>query len=159
MLSALQLVTVLIASMICAPVSQKSKGPNSGQDSPCPSEISGDLSQFDLAQCWEREHKKTDVHLNALYSKLVDFMVKDIAADRRKNDTEILKVDEVSLQDLKRTEGLWLRYRDSQCEAAQQQYEGGSAAPMIWHMCMVRVTNHRIGELKSVYEMPNRKLE
>jgi uncharacterized protein YecT (DUF1311 family) len=156
---ALQIVTLLAASTIHASVPQKAEVRAASQHKPCPTEISGDLSQADLTQCWYRQYKKTDAHLNALYRRLLDSMTKELAVDRRKNDTEITKLDETSLLDLKRTQHVWLRYRHSQCDAAEQQYNGGSAAPMVWEECMVDVTNHRIDELKDAYETPNRRLE
>jgi len=159
MLNTLQLVMLLLFAMMCGPTPQKPhKATSNVQDAPCPREMSGDLSQFDLDQCWERKYKKADARLNAVYRKLLDLMAKDVAADRQ-NDTDGMKTDETSLLHLRRTHRLWLSYRQSQCDAAKQQFEPGSAAPMVWAQCMVDVTNHRIDELNAAYEAPKRKLE
>jgi uncharacterized protein YecT (DUF1311 family) len=52
-----------------------------------------------------------------------------------------------------------MSYRDIPCEAAAQQYEGGSVASMIYSQCLTTLTEHRRADLKSVYEDGDRKLD
>lgn len=155
MLGVFQLAVPLIIAMFYGPMPQAPKALTPIQEDPC----SKAMTQSDLNECWGQQYKKADAHLNAIYRKLLDFMTKDLAVDRKQNDTDMVKFDETALQDLRKTERLWIRYRDSQCDAAGQQIDGGSMTPMVGAMCLTEVTNHRINELKDAYENPNRTLE
>jgi uncharacterized protein YecT (DUF1311 family) len=86
-------------------------------------------------------------------------MAKDLATDKYHNDLDMVKFDETAIEDLKNTERPWIRYRDSQCDAAEQQIDGGSMASMVGAICLTEVTNHRTDELKDARENPSRTLE
>jgi uncharacterized protein YecT (DUF1311 family) len=150
-----QFVAVLMLSLFAAPVPQMSKQSNTVESEPCAKA----MTQMDLDDCWGRQYKKADAHLNLIYRKVLQMMEKDIARDKFQKDADMLPLDQTALLDLKKTERLWIRYRASQCEAAQQQNAGGSMAPMTWAICMMDVTEDRVKELKDTYETPDRKLE
>jgi uncharacterized protein YecT (DUF1311 family) len=70
-----------------------------------------------------------------------------------------VQYEKAAVENLKQAERAWLGYRDIQCKAAGQQYEGGSMRPMIESQCLTALTEHRIADLKSVYEDEDRKLD
>ena len=146
---------LLTVTFLTAPTSQKPERPSAVQADPCAKA----MSQRDLNACWGQQYKEADAHLNATYRKLVALMEKDLARDSQQNYADMVKFDETALLDLKKTERLWILYRDSECDAAEQQIDGGSMAPMTWAVCMMDVTEDRIKELKDTYETPDRKLE
>jgi uncharacterized protein YecT (DUF1311 family) len=113
-------------------------------------------SQADMNDCYGREYQKDDARLNRVYHKAMDFLQKDLA---QATDQDLKKWAQTAIDDLKAAELAWIKYRDLQCEAAGQQYEGGSIRPMIHSMCLSMTTEHRIDELKQAYENDNRKLE
>jgi len=154
MLRAFQLCVLLII-MLHHTAPQKPSPARPVQEDPCAKA----MSQFDLDECWGQQYGRADAHLNALYRKLLGLMEKDLINDKQQNDVDMVKFDETALLDLKKTERLWIRYRDSQCDAAAQQIDGGSMAPMTRSICLMDATNHRIDELKDAYETPDRKLE
>ena len=65
----------------------------------------------------------------------------------------------MAIDELKAAETAWIKYRDLQCEAAGQQYEGGTIRLSVENMCMSMTTEHRIQEIKQAYEDGERKLE
>ncbi|HKF51567.1 MAG TPA: lysozyme inhibitor LprI family protein [Candidatus Acidoferrales bacterium] len=146
----LQFVT-LTAFLLVAPATQKSKRAISSKD-PCATA----MTQADLNECWAQQYKKADAHLNSIYKTLLELMKNDLVRDGKLNNADMVKFDETALLDLKRTERLWIRYRDSACK---QQIGSGSMAPMTGAICLMDVTNDRIREIKDAYETPDRKLE
>lgn len=140
---------------IAAPSSQGTKGRSAIQVDPCAKA----MTQSDLNLCEGQQYKKADARLNAIYRKLVGLIETDLARDKQQKYADIVKFDETALVDLKKTEHLWIQYRDSQCDAAEQQIDGGSMAPMTWAICMTNVTEDRINELKDAYANPDRTLE
>ena len=78
---------------------------------------------------------------------------------RRERDDARAKQAETAVEKLRAAEMAWIHYRDLHCDAVKQQYEGGSIAPLEWSTCMTETANHRIAELKSGYEIGDRKLE
>src|SRR5215467_12437390 len=94
------------------------------------SECANANTQQEMNQCSEKEHQEAEAMLTALY--------RQIAADlsRGKDPTALVK--------LRTAEGAWRRYRDLHCEAARNQFKGGSGSAMIWSDCMTGVTLNRI---------------
>jgi len=150
-----QFVLAVVIAFLASPFTQNSKQSTSTQKGPCAKA----MTQTDLNTCFAQQYKKADAHLNAVYGKLLELMMNDLARDKRQNDADMVRFDETALLDLRKTERLWIRYRDSECDAAEQQIDGGSMAPMTGAICLMQVTNDRIKELKNTYETPDRKLE
>jgi uncharacterized protein YecT (DUF1311 family) len=70
-----------------------------------------------------------------------------------------VEYEKTAIASLREAERTWISYRDIQCKAAAQQYEGGSAAPMIYSQCLTTLTEHRTADIKSIYEEGDRKLD
>lgn len=99
-------------------------------------------TQLELNQCYGEQFRKADARLNNVYANLLKQMK-----------------SEAAIQKLRVVEKAWIHYRDLHCEAAKDEYEGGSMSPMVWAQCMATTTEHRIEELKAAYESGERKLE
>jgi uncharacterized protein YecT (DUF1311 family) len=72
---------------------------------------------------------------------------------------QYMKGDQKAISTLKQVERAWISYRDLQCKAAVQDYEGGSIESAIKLDCLTTLTEHRIAEMKSIYENDGRKLD
>jgi len=112
-----------------------------------------------MNDCAAFEYKRADEHLNEVYRKATQYMTDDLARAQQHGDQRQIKYEETAIARLKEAERAWLSYRDIQCKAAGQQYEGGSMSPMIYSQCLTTLTEHRTADLKSVYEDGDRKLD
>jgi uncharacterized protein YecT (DUF1311 family) len=86
----------------------------------------------------------------------MEYLQEDLA---HATDQDLKKSAQTAIDDLKAAELAWVKYRDLQCEATGQQYEGGSIRPTIYSSCISMLTEHRIEEIKAAYENGERKLE
>ncbi len=116
-------------------------------------------TQRQMDDCASSEYKRADARLNKVYRKAVQYMTDDLERARKQHDQKQTKYEETAIASLKEAERRWISYRDIQCKAAAQQYEGGSMAPMIYSQCLTKLTEHRTADLKSIYEDGDRKLE
>jgi len=104
-----------------------------------------------MNQCSGEQYSKADARLNSLYTKLTSLLEKDAATDRPKRKTGGKEQRQTAIQKLRAAERAWIQYRDLHCDAARDQFEGGSMSPMVWTDCMTKITDHRIDELKDAY--------
>ena len=102
---------------------------------------------MEINQCSAEKYHKADALLNDLYSKLARQFQADIQEWTQKHNAD---------QTLYETNGLQ-KLRALHCEAPRQRVEGGSISPMVWADCMTEVTEHRVMELKSAYELESKK--
>ncbi len=86
-------------------------------------------------------------------------MTDDLARAQKEGDQKQIKYEETAIASLREAERTWISSRDIQCNAAAQQYEGGSMAPMIYSQCLTTLTEHRTADLKSIYGDADRKLD
>ena len=91
-------------------------------------------TQLELNQCFGKEFRKADAQLTSIYSNLVK------------------QRQAAAVEKLKAAQKVWTQYRDLHCEAARDEYEGGSISPMVFAQCMATTTRHRIEELKAAYD-------
>ena len=108
----------------------KSRAKQKPQSGPC----NAARTQLELNQCFGEEFRKADAQLKNIYSRLVEH--RQVAA----------------VEKLKAAQKVWTQYRDLHCEAARDEYEGGSISPMVFAQCMTTTTRHRIEELNAAYE-------
>ena len=116
-------------------------------------------SQRQMDDCAGFQYRQADARLNKVYRKAMQYMKDDQTRAETKSDQRQVEYEKTAIASLKQSERAWLAYRDLQCKAAGQQYEGGSMGPMIESQCLTTLTKHRIADLKSVYEDGDRKLE
>ena len=117
------------------------------------------ISQRQMDDCAAFQYKQADAHLDKVYQKAVQYMTDDLAQAQRRGDQKQTKYEETAIESLREAERTWISYRNIQCKAAGQQYEGGSMAPMIYSQCLTTLTEHRAADLKSIYEDGDRKLD
>lgn len=82
-------------------------------------------TQIDMNECAHLDFKKADAQLNKLYKELMATLEPE-----QKNS-------------LKRTQQLWLKYKDAQCEYESDEFKGGSIAGLIFSSCQQRITQQR----------------
>jgi uncharacterized protein YecT (DUF1311 family) len=116
-------------------------------------------SQRQMNDCAAFQYGQADAQLNKVYSKAMEYLANDQDRAEKQGDQRQLEYEKTAIESLKQAERAWLSYRDLQCRAAGQQYEGGSMRPMIQSQCLTTLTEHRIADLKSIYEDGDRKLE
>ena len=116
-------------------------------------------SQRQMDACARFQYRQADARLHKVYQKAMEYMTNDQSRAEKNNDQHQVQYEKAAVENLKQAERAWLSYRDIQCKAAGQQYEGGSMRPMIESQCLSALTEHRIADLKSVYEDGDRKLD
>lgn len=90
-------------------------------------------SQAEMNICSAKKLKAADEELNRVYNRL----------------TSVLSEDAAQRDRLKTAETAWIKYRDDNCEYESAVYEGGSIRPLIYNLCMERMTKARTAELRS----------
>ena len=152
-LSSAMLLLVICAASI-AQEGEKGGG-QAGHGDPC----AAANTQMEMNQCSDEEYKKADAHLSAVYKNLSAMLQQSADDAKQQKDDALARQAEMAVQKLRAAQNAWTQYRVLQCDAVRQQFERGSIAPLEWATCMMETTNHRIAELKSGYEIGDRKLE
>jgi uncharacterized protein YecT (DUF1311 family) len=129
--------------------------PAASQEGPCDKA----MSQAEMNMCSGEQYRKADVRLNTVYAKALALMQQSLSDARGRNDKQQEAYEQTAIEKLKAAERAWIQYRDLHCDAAGQQYEGGSMRPMVVSDCLKQTTDHRIEEIKQAYEDGDRKLE
>lgn len=112
-----------------------------------------------MDKCADFQFKQADARLNKVYGRALNYMSDDLARAEKRGEKKQIQYEQTAIASLEGAERAWLSYRDIQCKAAGQLYEGGSMAPMIYSQCLTILTEHRIADMKSIYEDGDQKLE
>ena len=104
-------------------------------------------SQMEITECWGKLANKAESDLTALYQKILKAVQARIAAE----DTQLKGYEERALAKLKIAQVAWTHYRDAQCDAAGQQYEGGTIEPSVESGCHKELADQRMKELHDTY--------
>ncbi len=110
-------------------VSKTRKNPQFNCDEP--------ITQVEMNQCAVTESVQTEKQLKQIYHQL---------ETQNSGDVERLQL-------LKQNQLLWLKYRETSCQYASSQYEGGSIQPLIYSSCITSLTKERVENLES-YLLP-----
>jgi uncharacterized protein YecT (DUF1311 family) len=110
------------------------------------------LDQRQMNDCHDAQYRKAQSRLTAVYEKILKSMEDDLSKDRLKNIEELPKHDEKAIAKLRTAQIAWVQYRHLHCEAAEFEFENGSLSPTIYSVCMEKLTDDRIDELKRAYE-------
>lgn len=97
--------------------------------------------------CWLDLATQANARLAAYYQKVQ----KAIKTHTARQPADFRGNDERALANLRAAQLAWSRYRDSQCAAAEQRYEGGTIAPSIRAGCERDLAEQRIEELHQTY--------
>jgi uncharacterized protein YecT (DUF1311 family) len=100
------------------------------KDSPCDAAA----TTPDLANCLWVAWKTQDKELNAYYQ----VVSKHVAGEE--------------LTDLRHAENAWIAFRDLNCTAEKELFDGGTAVGPVYNACMEAMTRHRLAELKTMYD-------
>ena len=87
-------------------------------------------TQIELNECADADFRTADAKLNAAYRAITRRLTDDPA--RR------------SLVEAQRA---WIRFRDAECAFDTNIYEGGSIRPLMFSVCLKRVTEQRTADL------------
>ena len=122
-----------------------------------PCEAQAATVSFDT--CYAAQFKQVDQDLNHLYRAALLAFEQDIADAHRRSDSSQLAYDSTALFDLKAAQEEWSKYRDLQCRAAGQQFQGGSIQPIVVNRCLILLTRERMDDIRTAYEIGGRKLQ
>ncbi len=147
-----QTIILLLFVSACALSAQK-KTPSAN---PC---TVSQQTQYEMDVCTGNKFKNADAHLNRVYHKAVQYMTDELTQAQKEGNEQWIKSTQLEMDSFRQIERAWLSYRDLQCKAAGQLYEGGSMRPMIESMCLTDLTEHRITDIKNIYENGDRKLD
>jgi uncharacterized protein YecT (DUF1311 family) len=126
MKTTLQLSMLLAAGLAAVPA--KAQHMNE-KDSPC-----ADVVQTaELTNCLSDARDKADTKLNAVYKEVRS------------------RLEGADLENLIKTQRLWIQYRDANCSAERDLYEGGTAKYAVYFACLESMTRARTRELQVTY--------
>ncbi len=123
-----------LAFMAMAPITCASSQHMNLPDAPC----RDGGAMVEVSSCFVDALDQADKELNAFYGEIVK------ALDRRSDGGDVK-------QKLKKSELLWIRYRDAFCDGEHQLYFGGSAAGMAQDACLEALTRQQTMTLKGTY--------
>ena len=98
-------------------------------DSPCAKV----LNTAELGDCLSRAMDKADAKLNVLYKEIHN------------------RLQPEDVERLTRTQRLWLQFRDANCTAERELYDGGTAKYPAYYACLESMTRSRTRELQVTY--------
>lgn len=98
-------------------------------------------SNAEHLQCADREYRKHDAELNAVYKAL-------LKESEGQNDP-LPGAGPPPLQALKEAQRAWVSYRDANCRWKASSFYGGSGQPVIMMSCLAITTRDRVKELRS----------
>ena len=99
------------------------------KDSPCANVV----VTAELTKCLSDARDTADAKLNSVY--------KEIRSRLEGSDAESLT----------KTQRIWIQYRDANCSAERDLYEGGTAKYAVYFACLESLTRGRIRELQVTY--------
>jgi uncharacterized protein YecT (DUF1311 family) len=99
------------------------------KDSPCANVV----VTAELSNCLSNARDKADATLNSVYTNV------------RK------RLDGDDAEHLVKTQRLWIQYRDANCSAERDLYEGGTARYPAYFACLEAMTRARTKELRVTY--------
>jgi len=91
---------------------------------------------------------KADANLNALYQKIQKAIRAKITEEK---GGPLEGYQQRALEKLKAAELAWIHYRAAQCDAAEQQFEGGTISTSVRLGCMKDLAEQRADDLQKTY--------
>jgi uncharacterized protein YecT (DUF1311 family) len=108
--------------------------PQAGCQQPKNEEDACCCTTYDANICLSKIEGKVDQELNTVYQS---------ALKRWSTDPE--------REELRDAQRAWIAYRDATCKAEADLYKGGTIMPGVGMRCVLRVSRHRIADLKDAY--------
>ena len=97
---------------------------------------------MELTSCAEQDCQAVDARLTTAYKAAVAVM--------KQVDANLAIADQGAALALRDGERGWIVYRDANCAAEAWAFHGGSAEPVVIHVCRARVTAARADELETM---------
>jgi uncharacterized protein YecT (DUF1311 family) len=114
-----------------------------------PSDNCGNLKvQMEITNCWENLAQKADAQLTAVYQRVRKSIQAKIAEEK---GGPLVGYQQRALQKLRVAQLAWSHYRELECDAEEQQFEGGTIAPLIHAGCMKELADRRLDNLQKTY--------
>jgi len=134
-------VALLLASVALSQQPADSKKP--ARPNLCPNAS----TTLEINECLADLQHKADASLNALYQKIQKAIRERVAQEQG----SLKGYGERSLEKLRVAEAAWIHYRDAQCDAAEQQFEGGTISTSVRLGCVKDLDEQRTRELEETY--------
>jgi uncharacterized protein YecT (DUF1311 family) len=99
------------------------------RDSPCASVV----VTAELTKCLSDARDVADAKLNSVYKEVLS------------------RLEGADAENLTKTQRLWTQYRDANCSAERDLYEGGTAKYAVHFACLESLTRGRTRELQITY--------
>ena len=126
--AAVQRVTFVALTILLTSARRGSAQHMNAKDAPCQAGPNAEQTR-----CFLEAAKAADRELNLVYNKI---------------RAALSPADQSKLQIAQR---LWVQFRDANCVAERELYDGGSAAPMAYEACLGADTRQRTTELNVMY--------
>lgn len=114
------------------------------QDSADDVDCNNAISQKDMNFCARQAYEAADGDLNADYQMAIDYF--------RNLDEELTEDLKGGEEALRKAQRAWIKYRDLTCEQERYQVRGGTMEPLIFLMCLERLTRARSEDLRIQFE-------
>jgi uncharacterized protein YecT (DUF1311 family) len=150
---------ILVLCCAMPPVRAQNPGPPPAASSQPGDPCAAQMGNPNLGACYAGEFKSLDQDLNHVYRAALVLFQNDLDDAGQHSNNQRQAFDSTAIADLKKAQDAWIQYRDIQCRAAGQEFEGGTVEPAMVTRCMVVTTRHRIEEIRDTYEIGGRKLE
>lgn len=138
-MSLVRLLPVVSAGLLCC-------APASAEDLP---DCNDPQDQYSMTYCAGIDYDNADKALNALWPSVVAAAK---AQDKNIADQARSMGVPTTLQALRAAQHAWIDFRDAECSYEAYAAFGGTMQPMIGNLCLARMTNERIAELKSAIQ-------
>jgi uncharacterized protein YecT (DUF1311 family) len=99
------------------------------KDSPCANVV----VTAELTNCLSEARDAADAKLNSVYKEIRS------------------RLEGADAESLTKTQRLWIQYRDANCSAERDLYEGGTAKYAVYFGCLESLTRGRTRELQVTY--------
>jgi len=109
-----------------------------GDHAPAQEQAGCNGTNYEMSVCFSKIYEKSDADLNAVYRAVL----KELA----RYPTPLRHVE-----NLRMSERRWIAYRDAQCKAQYDLFEGGSGGPIENLGCLIALTDQRTAELRQTY--------
>jgi len=121
---------------------------NNKKPSAPPNDCPNANTTVEINNCLGDLAHKADTNLNTLYQKIQKAIRAKIAEDK---GGPLEGYEQRALEKLKAAELAWIHYREAQCDAAEQQFEGGTISTSVRLGCMKDLTEQRTDDLQKTY--------
>jgi len=98
-------------------------------------------TNYEMRVCFSTTYEKSDAELNAVYRAVLKELAGYLKPVRH-------------IENLRMSERRWMAYRDAQCKAQYDLFEGGSGGPIENLGCLIELTDRRTAELRQTYLSP-----